>query len=274
MVRFDAVDAVLFDLDGTLYTPAGLVPGAVEAVRTLKARGLAVRFVTNTTSRSRSALADRLKALGFPAEVHEVYSPSWAAGSFLRSRGARAYLLVPPGALEDFAGVPTDDERPDYVVIGDLGEAWTFEKLNRAFRLILEGGAQLIGLGRTKYWQGPDGLRLDVGPFVAALEEATGRPALILGKPAPAFFEAIVQDLGRPAGRVVMVGDDIEVDVAGAQRAGLRGVLVRTGKFRPADLERDVRPDAVLASVADLPALILAGEAGTDLGNPGPAAYP
>lgn len=274
MLRLDAVDAVLFDLDGTLYTPAGLVPGAVEVVQVLKAQGLAVRFVTNTTSRSRSALADRLRALGFPVETHEIYSPTWAAGTFLRARGARACLLVPPGALEDFAGIPTDDEHPDYVVIGDLGEAWTFEKLNRAFRLILERGAQLIGLGRTKYWQGPDGLRLDVGPFVAALEEATGRPALILGKPDPAFWEAILRDLGRPAERVVMVGDDIEVDVAGAQRVGLRGVLVRTGKFRPADLERGIRPDAVLASVADLPALILPGKGPAALGNSDLAGYP
>ncbi len=274
MFRLDDVDAVLFDLDGTLYTPAGVVPGAVGVVQVLKARGLAVRFVTNTTSRSRSALAERLRALGFPAGAPEVYSPSWAAGAFLRARGARAYLLVPPGALDDFAGVPADDETPDYVVVGDLGEAWTFEKLNRAFRLVLERGARLIGLGRTKYWQGPDGLRLDVGPFVAALEEATGQPALILGKPDPAFFEAILRDLERPADRVGMVGDDVEVDVAGAQRVGIRGVLVRTGKFRPADLERGIRPDAVLASVADLPALVLAGGVEAGLGNSDPAGYP
>ncbi|MCS7312059.1 MAG: TIGR01458 family HAD-type hydrolase [Acidobacteria bacterium] len=273
MPQLHAIDTVLFDLDGTLYTPAGLIPGAVEVVQTLKAQGLVVRFVTNTTSRSRSALAERLRALGFPVEAPEIYSPTWAAGAYLRARGARACLLVPPGALEDFADVPIDDEHPDYVVIGDLGEAWTFEKLNRAFRLILEQGAQLIGLGRTKYWQGPDGLRLDVGPFVAALEEATGRPALILGKPAPAFWETLLRDLSRPTERVVMVGDDIEVDVAGAQRIGLRGVLVRTGKFRPADLERGIQPDAVLASVAELPALIFARDAGTDLGNSGPAVY-
>jgi HAD superfamily hydrolase (TIGR01458 family) len=252
MLRLDDVDAVLFDLDGTLYTPSGPVPGAVEVVRTLKARGRAVRFVTNTTSRSRATLAERLRGMGFPAEVHEIYSPPWAAGAFLRARGARAYLLVPPGAGEDLAGVPTDEEHPDYVVIGDLGEAWTFERLNHAFRLILERGARLIGLGRTRYWQAADGLRLDVGPFVAALEEATGQRALILGKPDPTFFETVLRDLGLPADRVLMVGDDIEADIAGAQQVGIRGVLVQTGKFRPADLERGVRPWAVLPSVAEL----------------------
>lgn len=245
--------AILFDLDGTLYTSHGPIPGAVEAVHALRARGLAVRFVTNTTTRSRRALAERLRRMGFPASPEEICSPPWAAGRFLRDRQARAHLLVPEGAREDFEGVPLDDQRPDYVVVGDLGEEWTFERLNRAFRLILEQGAGLIGLGRTRYWQAADGLRLDVGPFVAALEEATGRKALILGKPDPAFFRMVLEDLGEPPERVAMVGDDIEIDVGGAQAVGMRGILVRTGKFRPADLSGPIRPDAVLASVAELP---------------------
>jgi len=252
--RAPEIAAVLLDLDGTLYTAEGPIPGAAEAVRALRARGVAVRFVTNTTTRSRRALAERLNRMGFPAAPEEIYSPPWAAGRFLRARGARAFLLVPESAREDFAGVPEDDQRPDYVVVGDLGEDWTFERLNRAFRLILEGGAGLIGLGRTRYWRAADGLRLDVGPFLAALEEATGRKALILGKPDPAFFRMILEDLGVPPERAAMVGDDIEIDVGGAQGVGMRGLLVRTGKFRPADLEGSIRPDAVLGSVAELPA--------------------
>ena len=251
--RAPEIAAVLLDLDGTLYTAEGPIPGAAEAVRALRAHGVTVRFVTNTTTRSRRALAERLNRMGFPAVPEEIYSPPWAAGCFLRARGARAFLLVPERAREDFAGVPEDDQRPDYVVVGDLGEDWTFERLNRAFRLILEEGAGLIGLGRTRYWRAADGLRLDVGPFVAALEEATGRKALILGKPDPAFFRLILEDLGVPPERTAMVGDDIEIDVGGAQRVGMRGLLVRTGKFRPADLEGSIRPDAVLGSVAELP---------------------
>ncbi|MBO9361449.1 MAG: TIGR01458 family HAD-type hydrolase [Thermoflexus sp.] len=248
------IAAVLLDLDGTLYTAEGPIPGAAETVRALRAHGVAVRFVTNTTTRSRRALAERLTRMGFPAHLEEIYSPPWAAGRFLRARGARAFLLVPEGAREDFAGVPEDDQRPDYVVVGDLGEDWTFERFNRAFRLILEEGAGLIGLGRTRYWQAADGLRLDVGPFLAALEEATGRKALIFGKPDPAFFQLILEDLGVPPERAAMVGDDIEIDVGGAQRVGMQGLLVQTGKFRPADLEGAIRPAAVLGSVAELAA--------------------
>lgn len=246
------IAAVLFDLDGTLYTAQGPIPGAAEVLAALRAHRIPVRFVTNTTTRSRRALAERLREMGIAAAPEEIYSPPWAAGRFLREQGARAYLLVPEGALEDFAGVPVDAEAPDAVVVGDLGEGWTFERLNRAFRLIHERGARLIGLGRTRYWQAADGLRLDVGPFVAALEAATGQPALILGKPDPAFFRMVLADLGLPPERVAMVGDDIEVDVGGAQAVGMRGILVQTGKFRPADRQGPVRPDAVLESVADL----------------------
>jgi Haloacid Dehalogenase Superfamily Class (subfamily) IIA len=185
--RAPEIAAVLLDLDGTLYTAEGPIPGAAEAVRALRARGVAVRFVTNTTTRSRRALAERLNRMGFPAAPEEIYSPPWAAGRFLRARGARAFLLVPESAREDFAGVPEDDQRLDYVVVGDLGEDWTFERLNRAFRLILEGGAGLIGLGRTRYWRAADGLRLDVGPFLAALEEAPGGRPSSWGSRTPSF---------------------------------------------------------------------------------------
>jgi len=246
------VQAIVLDLDGTLYTSDGVIPGALEVVQALKGMGIPLRFLTNTTSRGRAALAEKLIGMGFPVTLNEVYGPLWAAGEFLRGRGASAYLLVPEGALPDFAGVPVDEEHPDYVVVGDLGDAWTFEQLNRAFRLVLEQGAQLIGLGRSRYWRAADGLRLDAGPFIAALEYATGRAATIIGKPERSLFEAVLHDLGLPAERVAMVGDYVDMDVKGAQHAGLCGVLVRTGKFRQSDLARGVWPNLTLDSVADL----------------------
>jgi phospholysine phosphohistidine inorganic pyrophosphate phosphatase len=246
------IQAIIFDLDGTLYTGDTLIPGAIEVVHALKEAGMPLRFLTNTTSRGRAALAERLARMGFPVAESEVYSPPWAAGEFLRARGASAYLLVPEGAWADFAGVPIDERHADYVVVGDLGDAWTFERLNHAFRLLLEADAQLIGLGRSKYWLAKDGLRLDAGPFIAALEYATGKTAIIIGKPEQALFEATLHDLGLPAERVAMVGDDVEMDIKGAQRAGLYGILVRTGKFRQDDLTRGIQPNLILDSVADL----------------------
>jgi ribonucleotide monophosphatase NagD (HAD superfamily) len=113
--------------------------------------------------------------------------------------------------------------------------------------------AVLVALGMTRFWLAQDGFRLDAAPFVAALEHATGKKALVFGKPAKPFFRAAGDQLGLPAGQIVMLGDDIETDVAGAQEAGLKGVLLRTGKFRQSDLEGPIMPDAVLESIRDLP---------------------
>src|SRR5262249_7140387 len=135
-----------------------------------------------------------------------------------------------------------------------LGELWDFRTLNRAFRLLHHNpDAKLIALGMTRFWMASDGISLDVAPFVAALEHATGRQALVFGKPAAQFFLAGTAWLGAAPGNVLMVGDDLHADVGAAQAAGLRGALVKTGKFRPSDLESEIRPDVVLDSVADLP---------------------
>ena len=141
------------------------------------------------------------------------------------------------------------------VVIGDLGDEWDFARLNQAFRYLLQDPPPLfIALGRSRFWADHDGWKLDVGPFVAALEYATDRLAIVSGKPSESFFHAAAQLVDTPPGQVAMVGDDIRSDVLAAQQAGMRGVLVRTGKFTEADLDRDAAPDDVLGSIADFPA--------------------
>jgi phospholysine phosphohistidine inorganic pyrophosphate phosphatase len=250
--ELETVRAVGFDLDGVLYEADAAIPGAPRLVAALRAAAVPVRFVTNTTSISRLLIAQKLARLGFSASVDEIVCPARAAASWLLRERARASLFVAGPALEDFAAVRLDDDEPDAVVIGDLDAGWTFESLNRAFRLVHERGARLLGLGRTRYWKGPHGLQLDVGPFLAALEHATGTAALVFGKPEPAFFAALVQDFGEPAGAVAMVGDDIVSDVGAAMKAGLIGVLVRTGKFHPRDLEGPIQPHLVVDSVVDL----------------------
>jgi HAD superfamily hydrolase (TIGR01458 family) len=246
------IAAFAFDLDGVLYESDAPVPGAAGAVAAVRAAGLPVRFVTNTTSISRRLIAEKLQRFGIPARPDELFTPAGAAAAWLLGERASAALFVPDRALEDFHGVPRDEERPDAVVIGDLDRAWSFDALNRAFRLVQERGARLVGLGRTRYWKTEGGLQLDVGPILAALEYATGRQALVFGKPEPAFFSRLVDDIGEPAHRVAMIGDDIVSDVGAAMQAGLVGVLVQTGKFHARDLDGPIRPDVVLESVADL----------------------
>ncbi len=254
-------NAFLFDLDGTLYIDGGAIPGAVEALRELRTRGVPFRYVTNTTRRSRRALAERLSGYGYEAPPEEIISAPQACVALLRQRGIRRIAaLVAESTLEDFATFDLGSAQPEAVVVGDLGDAWDFVTLNRAF-LMLMGGAELIALQRDRYWLRGDGLALDAGPFIAALEYATGKTATVCGKPSAGFYRAALASLGpqalaRPQD-VAMVGDDLWGDVQGAQRAGLTAWMVRTGKFRD-DVVRDsgIAPDRVIASVADLPSLL------------------
>ena len=250
---------VLLDLDGVVHVDDEPVRGAAEAVAWLRGEGIPLRFLTNTTSRPLSAIVERLEAMGVPAAPDQVITPVVAATAWLRGHGIERPALFVPAATATELGSSTGGEDEaggavGAVVVGDLGEGWDFATLNRAFRLLM-GPARppLLALGMTRYWRGPDGLRLDAGAFVRALEFASDREAVVLGKPDRAFYDTAVAALGVAPGRVVMVGDDIRVDVGGAQRAGLGGVLVRTGKFSPSDLEGEVSPDAVLDSLADLP---------------------
>lgn len=252
------VKGVLLDMDGVLYNAEVPIAGADTALRRLGEGGIPYLFVTNTTSRGRDVLVDKLRRFGIPADESQILTPCVAAAAWLRNRDERVALFVRPSARPEFDGLPVlaDDaeQGADSVVIGDLGEHWDYHTLNRAFRLLhANPEARLIALGMTRYWQTARGVSLDVAPFVAALEHATGRKALVLGKPAPAFFESAAQQLALPPAQILMVGDDIEADVGGAQRAGIKGALVRTGKFRTEDLERGVVPDVILDSIADLP---------------------
>jgi HAD superfamily hydrolase (TIGR01458 family) len=253
------MQGILFDLDGVLYNSETLIDGAPETVRWARERGIPFLFVTNTTSRGRSALVEKLRQFGIPAEKNQIMTPCVAAAEWLRARSdGKTALFVLPKALEEFDGIdclPEDLETgARYIVIGDLGDHWDFRTLNRAFRLLhSDPDAVLIALGMTRYWHAHDGLRLDVAPFIAALEHASEKKARVFGKPAGAFFIAAVGALGLPAREILMIGDSIETDVGGAQQSGLKGVLLQTGKFRPSDLAGDIRPDAVLDSIRDLP---------------------
>lgn len=258
-------DALLLDIDGVLHVGDEEVPGARDALEQLRAASIPFRLVTNTTSRPRAAVVDRLRRIGFDIEPEEVLTPAAMAVRLCQERGYERVALVVANALrEDLAeleAVETRGSAVDAVIIGDLGRSFTWDVLNGAFRSLLRG-ADLVALQRNRYWRQPEGLVLDAGPFVAALEYAVDRPATVVGKPSAAFFLEGVADLGVDASRVAMIGDDLEADVGGAIDAGIAGILVRTGKYRADALaESAITPTMVLDSIADAPAI--AGVAGS-----------
>jgi phospholysine phosphohistidine inorganic pyrophosphate phosphatase len=250
---------LLIDLDGVLYEGERPVEGAAEAVRWIQREQIPHLFLTNTTSRPRDALVEKLAGLEIEVDAERILSPPVAAVRWLREHApGPAALFVPPATAAEFDALPRLSEDAESgaasVVLGDLGPAWDFATLNRAFRLLMaEPRPVLVALGMTRYWRAADGLRLDVAPFAVALEHASGVRPTVLGKPAAPFFETALAMLSCAPEETVMLGDDVVGDVGGAQRAGLRGALVRTGKFRASDLEGEIAPDAVLDSIAALP---------------------
>jgi len=249
-----AYRGVLLDLDGVLYVGRQPLPGAAEALARLRAADLALGFVTNTTRRSRRVIRADLAVMGFAVADDELFTPARAAREWICARGISPYLLIHPGLVEDFAGLPQDGK--DVVVVGDAGDGFTYAALNRAFRLLI-AGAPLLALATNRYFRDAEGLSLDAGPFVAALEHASGGRALLFGKPAPEFFHAALTGLGCRAEESVMIGDDVEADVNGAIAAGLAGILVRTGKYRPEDDAR-IDPRGTMADdVAAAAGLVL-----------------
>jgi len=247
------IQALLLDLDGVLYVGKAAIEGAVEAMEGLGRTGLPIAGVTNTTTRSKALLAGKLTAMGFSITAGQIFTPS--ALAVQRIGGRPAALYVHPNLAEDFASVTKEDEHPDFVVMGDVGgQGYDTPCLQRIFNQVA-GGATLLALHKNRFWQLPEGLKLDLGPFVAAIEYATGRQAELLGKPSRHFFRLICQSLGCKPAAALMVGDDIESDIGGARGAGLQTALVKTGKYREAFVaESGIQADVTLASIAELPA--------------------
>jgi HAD superfamily hydrolase (TIGR01458 family) len=240
-------------LAGVVYEGDHVLPGAIEAIGRLHAAELPLRFVTNTTSKTEQALLARLSGLGLEITGEELFTPGQAARGWLTEHHATPELLVHPDLEKEFAGLPKRERRA--VVVGDAGENFTYDTLNRAFRALIDG-ADLLALSKNRTFKGDDGkLSLDAGAFVAALEYATGKEATVLGKPSPDFFGSALASMGCAPAEAVMVGDDAEADVAGSLNAGFGcALLVRTGKYRDGD-ETRFTPHPT-ATVADLPAAV------------------
>ncbi|MEU4260588.1 HAD-IIA family hydrolase [Streptomyces argenteolus] len=260
----ERIGAVLIDIDGVLTVSWKPLPGAVDAVRRLRATGIPLALVTNTTSRTRAAIAGRLAGTGFPVEADDILTAPAATAAYLREHHpeARCLLISTGDVRDDLSGVTLVEEEdaegavPDVVVLGGAGDAFTYAALNRAFRHVQQG-AGLVAMHRSLYWRTAGGLDLDTGAFLLGLERAAGTEAAVTGKPAGAFFAAALARLGATPSEALMVGDDIESDVLAAQRHGITGVLVRTGKYLPeTHAAADGTPDHVLDSFADVPALV------------------
>jgi len=249
--------AILLDVDGVLYVSGEPIPGGAEAIARLREAGHRLRFVTNNTTRARSQLADELRAIGVELEDDELQTTPYAAA--LALKGRRVLAMTMAAILDDLEGVELVGEEADAVLLGGADETsetnrvFSYMNLARAFAE-LDAGAELYCLHRNRWWQTSRGPLLDAGAFVAGLEYAAGVQATLLGKPSPSYFATALAALDADAEMTWMVGDDIDADVGGAKGVGMHAVLVRTGKFRPDEVEiAKAQPDGIISSIADLP---------------------
>jgi HAD superfamily hydrolase (TIGR01458 family) len=253
------MEAILMDIDGVLTVSWRPLPGAVAAVSRLRAAGLKIALLTNTTSRTRASIAATLEDAGFPVKAGDVLTAPVLAAGYLAEHypGARCLLLNSGDIRADLEGVRLVDDHPDIVLIGGAGPEFGYQALNRVFGHVQEG-ARLLALHRNLYWRTDAGLQLDTGAFLAGLEQAAGVTAEVIGKPAAVFFQAALATLRAGPAQTVMIGDDIEADVLAAQRAGITGILVRTGKYLARALEgASGTPDHIVDSIADVPSILL-----------------
>jgi len=253
------MEAILMDIDGVLTVSWRPLPGAVAAVSRLRAAGLKIALLTNTTSRTRASIAATLEDAGFPVKAGDVLTAPVLAAGYLAEHypGARCLLLNSGDIRADLEGVRLVDDHPDIVLIGGAGPEFGYQALNRVFGHVQEG-ARLLALHRNLYWRTDAGLQLDTGAFLAGLEQAAGVTAEVIGKPAAVFFQAALATLRAGPAETVMIGDDIEADVLAAQRAGITGILVRTGKYLARALEgASGTPDHIVDSIADVPSILL-----------------
>lgn len=254
MIQNKNIKGILFDLDGVMYTGDKLIPGSKEAIIYAKEAGIKTRFLTNTTRRSFGELLASLANFALPIERHELITSPRAADMYLRRRNlSTCFMIMKDSLREEFTAVKHNNIDPQAVVIGDIEKDWNYDILNRAF-LHLMNGAELISLHKGRFWRDDEGLRIDLGAFTAALEFASGKEAVVTGKPSPDFFDIAANDMELSNDEVIMIGDDINSDIGGAQQCGIRGVLVKTGKYLPEVAKASsVDPFLTIESIAELP---------------------
>lgn len=247
---------ILLDLEGVLYQDGAAIDGAADALILLRKSGLNVKCLTNTTTGCRARIVERMMTMGFHVTENEIFSPAIAARRYLESGElSSVFLATEPDLLPDFQGMILEEEQPDAVIMGDVYDRFDWSYLDHVFSLV-QSGAKLIALHKNRYCRRDGRVALDLGPFVAAIEYASGVEAMVMGKPNPGFFQMALRDMELSADDVVMVGDDPFSDIGGAKESGIRAIQVKTGKYQPLGISEVPEPDELIASIVDLPDLL------------------
>jgi HAD superfamily hydrolase (TIGR01458 family) len=243
---------VMFDIDGVLEFQGKAYPGAVELLEFLRKKGITIRILSNSTLKSRTVCTEKLNRHGFEVTEAEVITASWATALYLKTLKPKScWVMLKGRGLDEFREFNMDDESPEYIVLGDYREDFKFENMNKALKLLLEG-TRLIVMIPEKVDHSLGGVELTVGAYGKMLEDAAGINATYIGKPSTYMFDIALESMAIAHKRVLMVGDRVSTDIVGARQAGIPSALVKTGEFKPNDLEGDIQPDFIVDAVGDI----------------------
>ena len=254
MKNIENIKALLIDLEGVLYSDNQLIPGSIDVIKALKKEGLKLRFLTNTTTSPRKLILEKLKNFGFDIEENEIFTPIIATKNYLRDNSVKKISLITNiEIIEEFKEYEITQKDPEVVIMGDIYKNFNWEILDQIFKLVYHNKSGLIALHQNKYCMRHGKVSLDLGPFVKAVEYASNKKSILMGKPEKNFFELAIKDIEISKDSVLMIGDDIISDIKGAKDFGIKAIQVETGKFQKEDcLDKFVQPDQRINSIIDL----------------------
>jgi len=251
------IKGLLIDLEGVLYSDNKLIPGSIEVIKELKKNSIKLRFLTNTTTAPRKLILNKLQDFGFDIEEEEIFTPIIATKNYLRDNSVKKIALVTDiEIIAEFNDYEITKKDPEVVIMGDIYKNFNWEILDRIFKLVYLNNAALIALHQNKYCMRDSKVSLDLGPFVKAIEYASCKKSILMGKPEKNFFNLVIKDLDTNNENILMIGDDITADIEGSKNADLKAIQVKTGKFQEKDLENSIQPNYRIESINDLPKLL------------------
>jgi HAD superfamily hydrolase (TIGR01458 family) len=233
---------LLIDFDGVIKLGDEPAPGTKEFFNFIKKKDINAFVISNSTLKTSDDIKKFFESHNISFDI-----PAMTASEAALKYVSKNYSKVKVYCTEKIKNLFKEfivKENPEAVGVGDLGDEWSYDILNEIFKDVYSG-ADFIAMQKNKFWK-PDGktLCLDAGSFITAIEYASGKEALLIGKPSPIYFKTALNEMGKTNSSFYMLGDDLETDVIAAQKSGGKGILIFTGKTKfPLSADIKMKPD-------------------------------
>jgi len=246
---------LLIDFDGVLKIGDSPAPDAQEFFNFISKNKVPCCILSNSTLRTGEMVKDFLASENINIDIPAITAFD-ATVSYVKKNYKRVKVYCRDNLLHHFGGL-IDDENPEAVVIGDIEDKWNYQIVNEIFNIVF-AGADLIAMHKNKYWYPKDKLMIDAGAFVNAIEFASDKEAMLIGKPSPLYFKTALDEINsKIENGFFMIGDDVENDVGAVQNIGGTGILIYTGKTKfPLDNNINIKPDFEVNSLKETISII------------------